>query len=228
MLVRRVRRFPGIERRDVDLELVERRRRCRASPGGRAPHSFGFGVRRRPRIDRRLLHVLLRGQRRDRAGRRDRDDEHGEWKRLHGRTGYANSRFCGKVCRMERGRLNGARRNRVRRSLTALSAVAALLLLAAVFRSAAAGADAADRHGGGRARPETARRAVRLLPRRQRARRLGRPRPDAVDARPDRRGRQAARRVPGGGPSRQGHAEVRPAARRRCRTSPRSCTRRST
>src|SRR4029077_5686250 len=93
MLMRRVRRLPGIERRDVNLELLERRRR-------RAHHlTHGAPVVRlcvsgRPRVDGRLLNVLLRGERADRARRRDRDEKQAERKRLHGAQGTPTRRFA--------------------------------------------------------------------------------------------------------------------------------------
>ena len=91
VLVRRVRRLPRVERRDVDLELVERRRR-RAHHLAHGAPVVRFGVVGRPVVDRRLLHLLLRDQRRDRTGRCDRDEERGERSVSSWRTGYAKSR----------------------------------------------------------------------------------------------------------------------------------------
>ena len=129
---------------------------------------------------------------------------------------------------MVRGRLNGARRNRVRKVSHRAAGDCRDIAAGPVFRSATAGAHTGDRYGGRRARSETACRSVRLLSRRQRARWFGRPRPDAVDPRsePTKAANSWASSWRWGVLTRD--AEVRHAAARRCRISRPSCTPRST
>src|SRR2546422_8101869 len=72
MLVRRMRRLSRIERRDVNLELVERRRRRPHDLTHSAP-VVRLCVTRRPLVHRGLLNVFLRDEGRERAQYRDRD-----------------------------------------------------------------------------------------------------------------------------------------------------------
>src|SRR5205823_3892793 len=85
--------LPGVERRDVNLELVERRRRRAHYLADTSP-VVGFRVGGRPLVDGRLLHVLLRDQRGEGADGGNRCDDDDELNGLHGAQGTPTRRFA--------------------------------------------------------------------------------------------------------------------------------------